>query len=214
MKTQRTVYHLIIDKSGSMSDCIDATINGFNDQLNKIRSLELEYPEQEILIGLTTFNDEVENHFVLQNLSVLTTFSRKNYRPNGSTALFDAIGQTCLMLEERNRLDQKIPTTHVIVILTDGHENSSRNFNLGQIRSLIERLEKTEAWTFSFIGATLDAVEVAVSMSIKSQNSFAFEKHSMKSEVWDKLSNSMSSYAKKKSLGERFDDLFSRDKHL
>ena len=208
MKTQRTVYHLIIDKSGSMCDCIDATINGFNEQVNKIRSLEAEFPEQEILIGLTLFNNDIENHVVRQELSVLTTLSRNNYKPVGSTSLFDAIGQTCLMLEERNRVDQTLPTTHIIVILTDGYENSSRNFNLEQVRSLIDRLEKTKSWTFSFIGATLDAVEVANSMSIKSQNSFAFDKRSMKGEVWDKLSGSYQSYFNKKREQRNLDNLF------
>ena len=33
MKTQKTIYHILVDKSGSMSDCIDQTINGFNEQI-------------------------------------------------------------------------------------------------------------------------------------------------------------------------------------
>lgn len=41
MKTQRTYYQLIVDRSGSMTDCVNATIDGFNEQLHRIRSMEL-----------------------------------------------------------------------------------------------------------------------------------------------------------------------------
>lgn len=53
MKTQKTIYHILVDKSGSMSDCIDQTINGFNEQITKIREMEVEFPEQLMTIGLT-----------------------------------------------------------------------------------------------------------------------------------------------------------------
>ena len=55
MKTRKTIYHLIVDKSGSMCDCIESTINGFNEQVNKIKSNAHEFQEEEImkeLIGL------------------------------------------------------------------------------------------------------------------------------------------------------------------
>ena len=43
MKKRKTIYHLIVDKSGSMSDCIDSTINGFNEQVNRIKLKGLEF---------------------------------------------------------------------------------------------------------------------------------------------------------------------------
>jgi hypothetical protein len=74
---------------------------------------------------------------------------------------------------------------------------------------MIGRLEETGKWTFSFIGATLDAVEVAVQMDIKSRNSFAFTKETMKEEVWDKLGTSLRTYANKRREGNNLDDLYS-----
>ncbi|MFN5334173.1 MAG: vWA domain-containing protein [Bacteroidota bacterium] len=208
MKTQRTIYHLIVDRSGSMGDCIDATINGYNEQLNRIQSMQNEFPEQDIRVGLTMFDTTVQMQAVAQDLLNATRLSRQNYIPNGSTALYDAIGQTTLHLEEAYARQSDLPTTFVVVVLTDGYENSSRMFNLQQIRSLIQRLEGTEKWTFSFIGATLDAVEVAQEMAIKAANSYSFDKRSMKSAVWDKLSGSMHSYFDKKRKGEDLSDLF------
>ena len=210
MKTQRTIYHLIVDRSGSMSDCIDATINGYNEQLNRIRSMQDEFPEQDIRVGLTMFNTTIDMQAVAKDLKNATRLSKNNYIPDGGTALYDAIGQTTLHLEEACSRPSDLPTTFVVVVLTDGYENSSRLFNLQQIRSLIQRLEATEKWTFSFIGATLDAVEVAEQMSIRANNSFSFEKQSMETAVWDKLSDSMHSYFNKKSRGENLSDLYDK----
>jgi len=211
MKKQRTIYHLIVDRSGSMSDCIEATINGYNEQLNRIRAMQTEFPDQDIRMGLTMFNTHIDMQAVAKDLKNATSLSRKNYVPDGGTALYDAIGQSVLHLEESFGRQSDIPATFVIVVLTDGYENSSNLFNLQQIRSLIERLEATEKWTFSFIGATLDAVEVAQTMAIKANNSYSFEKESMKAEVWDKLSDSMQVYFNKKSRGEKLSDLFDKE---
>ncbi len=206
---KKTIYHLIVDKSGSMSDCIDNTINGFNEQINKIQQLQREFAEQEITIGLTTFNDDVNHHFFQYPAAVVKPLTRETYRPNGSTALYDAIGDSVrnieLIIEETSMV---FDTTVVLVVLTDGYENASRKYRLQQIREMISRLEGTEKWTFSFIGATLDAVEVADQLAIKRQNSFSFTKESMSGEVWNKLSDSMHHYMDKKRRGDKLDNLF------
>lgn len=208
MKTQRTIYHIIVDRSGSMASCKEATINGFNDQLSRIQNMEKEFPNQEILVGLTLFSDEVSHIKILQQASTMAKLNKENYMPDSTTALLDAIGQTTTLIEERHAKLPDIPTTYVIVILTDGHENSSKSYNLTQIRDLIQKLESTGKWTFSFIGATLDAVHVAEQMSIKAQNSYHFEKASMKEAVWEKLSLSIRDYVSKKEKGENPSTLF------
>lgn len=208
MKTQRTHYQLIVDKSGSMSDCIEATIDGFNEQLNRIRDMEIEFPEQDIRIGLTLFNDNVHQLRIGDPVTDMPLMSRENYVPAGSTSLLDAIGQTLQLLSEREASRNDLPITYVVVILTDGYENSSKYFNLKQVRSRIERLEASGRWTFSFIGATLDAIEVAKQMAIKGHNSLHFKKESMKGEVWDKLSGSMRRYFDNKRSGEDTSNLF------
>ena len=213
MQKQKTIYHLIVDKSGSMTDCIEQTINGFNEQVNKIKQLEREFPEQELSIGLTTFNHEVYHHFFQSPPVAVRNLTTSTYRTDGTTALLDAIGFSVQTIEREIQQDEnQTNTTVVIVILTDGHENASKSFKLSDIRNTISRLEETGKWTFSFVGATLDAVDVAASMAIKQQNSFAFEKANMKSGVFDKLSSSMENYMHKKRSGEDLDDFFSDKK--
>lgn len=209
MEKKKTIYHLIVDKSGSMSDSIENTINGFNEQVNRIHKMEKEFTEQEITIGLSTFNQENYNHFFQCPPSAVRKLTTESYRPDGLTALLDSIGLVSTQIEKDiKEQSEKVDTTVVIVILTDGHENSSRLFKLEDIRKMISRLEETGKWTFSFIGATLDAVSVAESMNIKSQNSFAFDKKDMKKEVWSKLSDSMENYLSKKRKGDDLSNLF------
>ncbi len=210
MQKQKTIYHLVVDKSGSMSDCIEQTISGFNEQVIKICALQNEYPDQEITIGLTTFNDEVHHHFFQSPPELVKKLHYESYMPNGTTALLDAIGMTVNIIEkEIINHSKESNTTVVIVIITDGHENSSKEFNLADIKKKISRLEETSQWTFSFLGATIDAVDVAKEMSIKSRNSFVFSKANMKAGLFDRLSSSMENYMSKKTKGKGLDDLFS-----
>jgi hypothetical protein len=73
---------------------------------------------------------------------------------------------------------------------------------------MISSLEESGNWTFSFIGATLDAVDVAEQMAIKKQNSFSFEKNEMNNSVWNKLDKSMSRYFENKKNNKGFGNLF------
>ncbi len=207
MKTRKTIYHLIVDKSGSMHDCVENTINGFNEQVNNIKRRASEFEQEEITMGLTLFNDHVEHQYFELSPKSVALLNHRSYQPDGSTALLDAVGDTVNFIE-KNVLEGLLPTTVIVVILTDGYENASKSYNLVNIRNMISRLEETGNWTFSFIGATLDAVEVAKNMAIKSENSFAFDKKNMKSAVWDKLDHSVHNYLEKKKRGWGLSNFF------
>ncbi len=209
MKKQKTIYQLIVDKSGSMADVTHQTITGYNEQVQQIQSVQRDFPEQLITVGLTTFNGKVDHHYLGVPMINASWLDNKSYIPDGSTSLYDAIGFCVQKLEQQQALDSAdFDTTVVVIILTDGYENSSRNFRLEDIKRMIVRLEQTGKWTFSFIGATLDAVEVAAQMDIKAQNSFSFQKEAMQSEVWDKVSRSVRTYANKRRKGEDLDNLY------
>jgi hypothetical protein len=199
---KKTYYQLILDRSGSMSDCIHPTVTGFNEQLQVLRSLEKRFEDQEISVGLTMFNHEVVQVFLSTSPHRMENMTLNNFIPDGTTALFDAVGETVLGLKSRiqHELDAGIATV-VVVILTDGYENASKIFNLKGISTLIQELEATGKWTFSYIGATLDAVQVAQSMNIKTENSMSFEKSKMKN-IFKDVDDSIVEYMHKKSSGE------------
>ena len=199
MNKQKTIYHFVLDQSGSMSDCIDATLAGLKDQRDKIISIAKEFPEQEIRVGLSVFNQDVQIIYQDVPAEKLPYIQQIEYRPSGSTALLDAIGLSVVNVE--NQLLGEGDTV-IIVILTDGHENASRFYSLSQIRNLIKTKEDSGKFTFSFLGATLDAVDMAERMNIRRDNSAYFDKSQMKGEVFDRVSNSIHDYMDRKKKGE------------
>jgi von Willebrand factor type A domain len=181
MKKSKTFYHIILDQSGSMSDCVNQTLKGLADQRKEILAIANEFPGQEIRVGLTVFDHNIELKY--SNLSV-TELSRMNsfhYQPNGQTALLDAIGMSVTATQ---RLMVNEGDSAVIIILTDGYENASKEYSHKQIKELIQAKEETGKWSFTYLGATLDAVEIAKSMNIKEENSFAFQKQNMGNEAF------------------------------
>jgi hypothetical protein len=199
---KKTYYHLILDQSGSMQDCISETISGYNEQMQLLRSLKDRYPDQEIRVGLTRFNSEVLPSFQNADPQSVKDLDNTLYKPEGMTALYDAIGSSVyeLNLQVGEELRAGIATV-VVVILTDGHENVSKRYNHAAIQSMIKELEASGKWTFSYIGATLDAVEVAKGLNIKGGNSMSFEKRDM-NKAYGRISSSMNAYMQKRATGK------------
>ena len=209
MKQTKTIYHLILDRSGSMIDCLENTINGFNEQIQRIRRIKAEFPDDEMTVGLTIFNEEVIIKYLASDPHDVSLLDSLSYKPGGSTALLDAIGFTVKRIESELERSNNIQDTSVIVVvITDGYENASKVFSMAEIKLMIARLEQTTKWTFAFVGATFDAVEVAKEMSIKSKNSYSFNKNEMDSVVWDKLNFSLVNYSQKKKNKQSDDNLF------
>jgi len=209
--TQRTIYHLVVDKSGSMSDSIEATIEGFNGQVARINRLTEEFPEQQITIGLTLFDNEVTCLLAGKEPGQCALLDQQTYIPGGSTALLDAIGITLTQLEAaKTEAERHLPTTVVMVIITDGHENASRRHTFMDIRNRIDILQASGQWTFTYLGATLDAVDVAERLSIRSRNSRSFDKANLNREVYEQSSDSMHEYMLKKRRGQNLDEFFTK----
>ena len=208
MKNKKTYYLLILDRSGSMNDCVNETISGYNEQLQMIRDLQNRFPEQQFYASLTTFNHTVEHPFMECNVSTMRELTTNSYIPDGMTALLDAIGEGVMNLKARKSEEfENDEATAVVVIMTDGHENSSRIFQKEAIRRMIRELEATENWTFSFMGATHDALEVANDMNIRSQNALKLDKQDIKASM-QRVSREMATYAEEKSLGNKIKDFF------
>lgn len=202
MKNKKTYYLLVLDRSGSMQDCMHETISGYNEQVQMIKELQDRYPEQEFHISVTTFNQYVEHPFVDCRGRELKELTTESYIPDGGTALLDAIGEGVINLKTRRGQEfNDDEATAVVVILTDGHENASKMFSLDTVRNMIRELEATNKWTFSFIGATRDALYVARTMNILAENAAYFDKRNVKQTLHN-VADSMSDYAEKKSKGE------------
>jgi uncharacterized protein YegL len=197
MKKRKIVYHLLVDESSSMCDCEEITVNGINEQINKIKNIESEFPDEDILIGLTTFNDKITHHFIKTKPSEIQLLKAESFEINGSTALLDAIGQTIEIIENQLKISNSFFQIKVVmIILTDGFDNCSKYFNYENIKSSILRLEKTGCWNFSFIGANFNTIKVVGELYNNDRESIKFEKMELSSLIWKNLCLAMKTIQK------------------
>lgn len=208
MKNKTTLYHFIVDQSGSMAGIENQTIAGFNTQLNTIQSLKSELPEQQFLCSLTFFNHDVIDLIQVGKVESIHPLSHHTYRPNGTTALLDAIGKSIYGIKSRfgkELLQDEISI--VLVIITDGHENASRLYSYHDIAHMIKELDETGKWTFSFLGADFDAIHTSQMLNIRRENVMNFNKSEYMG-MMDDVSNSIRTYAHEKSTGNLKRDIF------
>ena len=165
-KSGSTLINFVLDKSGSMGTCLTDTIGGFNTYIQKLK----EDKKSKYLFSLTLFDTSFENRHVAIDLSAVPELTTSTYVPGGMTALYDAIGKTVSAVESKGEKVDKVLT----VILTDGQENSSREYKCQMIKDLITRKEKEGNWTFVFLGAYLSAFAVGDSMGVSHSNSIIY----------------------------------------
>lgn len=197
----KTYYHLIIDKSGSMASCVNETISGYNEQIQMIRDLQKLNPDQEILVSLTAFNHFVSHITTCSKPEDAALLTTETYVPDGSTALLDAIGESVMSLKSRASDEfNNDKATAVVVIITDGYENASRFFSVNNVRNLIRELEATGKWTFSFLGADIAALEQAQNLNIQKANAASYSKADS-GRVFEAMATSMDAYIFEKKAG-------------
>jgi uncharacterized protein YegL len=169
MNTDLTEIICVVDRSGSMAEggkAIEA-INGFNSLLEDQKKV----PGQAKMtyIQFDTEYDVVHNAKPITEIPYLTD---KTYRPRGMTALLDAVGRT--ILEVGLRLDKTPdadrPGKVIVVILTDGLENSSHEFTRARIKEMVEHQTNKYGWQFIYLGADAKSWGDAQDMGVQAQN--------------------------------------------
>ena len=147
----------ILDKSGSMAGLEKDTIGGFNSMLQKQKALD-----GECRITTVLFDNRYDLLHDRIDIRAVGPMTEKEYQVGGSTALLDAIGLTIqkLVSVQKNTAEEYRAEKVMFVIITDGEENSSREFSAERVKKMIET-EKKYGWEFVFLGANIDAVETA-----------------------------------------------------
>ena len=174
MEMKHQVHNLIIlDESGSMGSIKKTIIQGFNEIVQTVKGIELNFPEQEHFISLVTFNGFGQKvlHFT-EPVKKLEQIDEEKYQPAASTPLYDAMGFSFTMLQKV--LEYKPDHNVLVTILTDGEENASKEYSGRDIKKTIEEL-KLNRWTFTYIGTDHDVEKFAASISIT--NTLVFQKN-------------------------------------
>jgi hypothetical protein len=206
MQNKTTYYQFILDASGSMSNCRHETLQNLNLHLKTIQNLQIEFPEQIFKVSLTLFNTRLSQKWQYKSPLDIQPLPLDDYNTEGSTALLDAIGTQIHEIQHRfgDQMESNEATV-VMVILTDGEENSSRFYDFPFISKTIKKLEITGKWTFTFLGTDIDAFHVGEMLSIKRENTMQFDKREM-GRTFKHLNNSLINYSFNKQMGKLNDD--------
>ncbi|MFZ0338134.1 MAG: vWA domain-containing protein [Terracidiphilus sp.] len=162
MKNNFTRIAIVLDRSGSMESCKESTVSGFNEFIRTQQELP-----GEATVKLVQFDDRYETVFDM-NLKLCPELTQSTFVPRGSTALLDAQGRTIVELgrELAALPEQERPSMVIVVTLTDGLENASKEFSLDRIGELIKEQRDKYNWDFVFLGANQDAIQTAAAMNI------------------------------------------------
>jgi len=158
MEKNFTELVFILDKSGSMSGLENDTIGGFNSMLEKQKAVG-----GECRITTVLFDNRYNLLHDRIDIRAVSPMTEKEYFVGGSTALLDAIGTTInkLVSVQKNTAEHFRAEKVMFVIITDGEENSSREYSANKVREMIEHEKAKYSWEFIFLGANIDAVQTA-----------------------------------------------------
>ena len=164
MKEEYTYIGCVLDHSGSMGQGgkIEEARNGFNVFLEEQQKLEGEAD-----IRITIFDDKIETIYK-GPVEKSPNLTRENFYPKGMTAYYDALGDTIITIGEElsNKPENERPSKVIILVITDGLENSSKEYSGYTIEEMIETQKNTYNWEFVFMGADESSIEDAKQFGI------------------------------------------------
>mgnify|MGYP000586462536 CR=1 FL=1 len=163
MKKGLTELVFILDKSGSMSGLEADTIGGYNSMLEKQKKID-----GECIVTTVLFNNNYELLHDRIDIRGVGKITGKEYQVGGTTALLDAIGKTIHKISnvQKNTAENYRAEKVMFVIITDGEENSSREYTAEKVKAMIEEQKSEYGWEFIFLGANIDSVQTAGSCGI------------------------------------------------
>jgi hypothetical protein len=201
LKNRKTFYHLVLDRSGSMSNCWPQTMSGLQDQIKKVKDLQQEHPEQEFFLSCCIFDNVIEFPLPVTPAAAVQAHFLNGIQPRANTALLDAIGDSIrhIELHAGNLLDRKEASV-VMVILTDGQENASIRYSGNMIRREMDRLQASDLWSFSYLGADFDITATAEEFNAGANSTMNFSKANMRMAFME-LESKMDQYVSEKKSG-------------
>lgn len=165
MKKDLAAIAIVLDRSGSMASCRESTISGFNKFVEGQKAAP-----GEAYLSLAQFDSEDPFELIFDRCPIcdVPELTGNTFIPRGGTPLHDAIGRMIVSLGEKlaGTREQDRPSHVVVVIMTDGQENASHEYEGPEIAQMIAHQQKVYNWQFVFIGANQDAILTGRSLNI------------------------------------------------
>lgn len=204
MRKDLTDITLVVDRSGSMHACQSDAEGGINQFVKDQKA-----GDGEALFTLVQFDTEYD--FIYKGLPI-DQVGEYRLVPRGQTALLDAVGRAIVETGERlGRMDEaERPGCVVFVIVTDGHENSSKEFQVDKIREMITRQQDDYQWQFTFLGADAKAFDQARGMGIQATSAAVYDKDAKSGQAYVAVSSNVSRMRSATAKGEQAVSCFSQ----
>ncbi|MBR0207657.1 MAG: VWA domain-containing protein [Oscillospiraceae bacterium] len=180
MKNNISELVFILDRSGSMRGLEGDTIGGFNSLIEKQKKVEGRCYVTTVLFDnrSETIHDRVE-------LGEIKPMTGDDYSVRGCTALLDALGGTIRHIAHIHKYarPEDVPEHTTFVIMTDGMENASRQYDSETVKRMIEHEKEKYGWEFLFLAANIDAVETARHFGITEDRAVNYHADSLGTQV-------------------------------
>lgn len=151
----------VIDRSGSMDFMRTEAINGFNKFLEDQKK-----DGTDDVLTFVQFDHEYDVITVREPLDKVKPIDQSSYVPRGTTALNDAIGKTIANTVDWSRPEDKT----IFMVLTDGHENASKEYSKEHLKRLIEHHESKYGWEVIYVGPDVNAFDVGAGYGVRQVN--------------------------------------------
>lgn len=146
----------------------DTTIEAINAYVGDLRADQTTMAD----LWLTTFDTEsIDLVWDERHAADVPKLSRDSYVPRGGTPLYDAIGGVVGMMRSRKR---PASIKVALVIVTDGEENSSREWTQPAIKALLEGVQKDHGWAVIYLAANVDAFKTGAAMGLHSGHTMSY----------------------------------------
>ena len=199
MQKGLTEVVFILDRSGSMSGLEADTIGGFNSMIARQKK-----EEGEAYISTVLFDDRSEVLYDRVPIGKVEPMNDRQYYVRGCTALLDAIGGAIHHIKNVHRYirEEDRPEKTLFIITTDGMENASTAYDYRKVKKMVEAA-KESGWEFLFLGANIDAIEVAGRFGIAPERALNYECDSRGTQVnFSAMGRAVSALRKSKSKQE------------
>lgn len=165
-KSKTTHVAIVQDRSGSMQNQQDVVISGFNEYIDELKKDN----SDQVLVTLTQFDSTSEIQYESRPLEDVQHLNRDTFVIQGMTALYDAIGQTINSFKNK----KLGPNDNVVLVIwTDGGENSSREYNQSQVQELIKSVDNDEQWNVIYMAANNTAWQGGANLGFRNNLNYA-----------------------------------------